>query len=168
MSIHYSIILISQKVEKKKLLINEYTRCGACVHAKSLQSCLTLCDPTDNSPPSSSAHGILQAKLLEYAVMPPSRGSSQPREGSNPPLLRFLHCQVCSSLLAPPGKPMKHGISTQWTNVHPKKEWCSDTCYMDEFWKPRRKERRQTQMTTYRMTLYIWNIHSKKTHRSRK
>ena len=31
-------------------------------YAKSLQSCLTLCSPTDYSPPGSSVHGILQAK----------------------------------------------------------------------------------------------------------
>ena len=32
--------------------------------AKSLQSCLTLCDPMDCSPPGSSVHGILQARIL--------------------------------------------------------------------------------------------------------
>ena len=44
--------------------------------AKSLQLCLTLCDPMDCSPPGSSVHGILQAGLLESAAMPSSRGSS--------------------------------------------------------------------------------------------
>ena len=33
--------------------------------AKSLQSCLTLCDPIDGSPPGSSVPGILQARILE-------------------------------------------------------------------------------------------------------
>ena len=33
--------------------------------AKSLQSCLTLCDPMDRSPPDSFVHGILQARMLE-------------------------------------------------------------------------------------------------------
>ena len=33
-------------------------------------SCLTLCDPTDCSPPVSSVHGILQAKILEWAALP--------------------------------------------------------------------------------------------------
>ena len=37
----------------------------ACTHAKSLQSCLTLCDPMGSSPPSSSIHGILQARILK-------------------------------------------------------------------------------------------------------
>ena len=44
----------------------------------SLQSCLTLCDPMDYSPPSSSIHGILQAKKLEWVAMPSSRESSDP------------------------------------------------------------------------------------------
>ena len=35
-----------------------------CLHAKSLHSCLTLCDPLDCSPPGSSVHGILQARIV--------------------------------------------------------------------------------------------------------
>ena len=34
--------------------------------AKSLQSCLTLCDPMDHSPPDSFVCGILQARMLEW------------------------------------------------------------------------------------------------------
>ena len=34
--------------------------------AKSLQSCLTLCDPIDSSPPGSAVPGILQARTLEW------------------------------------------------------------------------------------------------------
>ena len=44
------------------------------------QSCPTLCDPMDCSPPGSSVHGILYAKILEWVVMPSSRGSSQLRD----------------------------------------------------------------------------------------
>ena len=36
--------------------------------AKSLQSCPTLCDPTDGSPPGSPIPGILQARTLEWAA----------------------------------------------------------------------------------------------------
>ena len=39
-------------------------------HAKLLQSCPTLCDPVDCSLPGSSVHGILQAKILEWAANP--------------------------------------------------------------------------------------------------
>ena len=44
------------------------------------QSCLTLCDPVDCSPPGSSIHGILQARILEWVAISFSRGSSQPRD----------------------------------------------------------------------------------------
>ena len=52
-----------------------------CAHAQSLQSCPT-CDPMDRSPPGSSVHGILQARLLEWVLMPSFRGSSRPRDGT--------------------------------------------------------------------------------------
>ena len=48
--------------------------------AKLLPLCLTLCDSMDCSLPGSSVHGILQARILEWVVMPSSRGSSQPRD----------------------------------------------------------------------------------------
>ena len=47
---------------------------------KVTQSCPTLCDPMDCSPPGSSVHGILQARILEWVAIPFSRGSSQPRD----------------------------------------------------------------------------------------
>ena len=61
---------------------------GSCVALEQLsesesevaQSCLTLCDPMDCSLPSSSVHGILQAKVLEWVAVSFSRGSSQPRD----------------------------------------------------------------------------------------
>ena len=37
--------------------------------AKSLQSCPTLCDPIDGSPPGSSVPGILQARILEWIAI---------------------------------------------------------------------------------------------------
>ena len=44
------------------------------------QSCPTLCDPMDCSPPGSSVYGILQTRILEWVAIPFSRGSSQPRD----------------------------------------------------------------------------------------
>ena len=44
------------------------------------QSCLTLCDPMDCSPPGSSVHGILQARVLEWIAISFSRESSRPRD----------------------------------------------------------------------------------------
>ena len=51
-----------------------------CVCVLVTQSCPTLCDLTDCSPPGSSVHGILQARILECIAIPFSRGSSQPRD----------------------------------------------------------------------------------------
>ena len=55
--------------------------------AKSLQSCPTLCDPMDGSPPGSSVHRILQARTLEWVAVSFS----------------IQHWQVGSLLLVPPG-----------------------------------------------------------------
>ena len=44
------------------------------------QSCLTLCNPMDCSPPGSSILGILQARILEWVAISFSRGSSRPRD----------------------------------------------------------------------------------------
>ena len=44
------------------------------------QSCPTLCDPMDCSPPGFSVHGIRQAGILEWVAIPFSRGSSQSRD----------------------------------------------------------------------------------------
>ena len=46
------------------------------------QSCPTLCDPMDCSPPASSVRGILQARILAWVAMSSSRASSQPRDGT--------------------------------------------------------------------------------------
>ena len=51
-----------------------------CVCVRSVtQSCPTLCNPMDGSPPGSSVQGILQARKLEQVAISYSRGSSQPR-----------------------------------------------------------------------------------------
>ena len=42
----------------------------AAAAAKSLQSCPTLCDPTDGGPPGSPISGILQARVLEWVAFP--------------------------------------------------------------------------------------------------
>ena len=42
---------------------------AAAAAAKSLQSCLTLCDPINSSPPGSAVPGILQARILEWVAI---------------------------------------------------------------------------------------------------
>ena len=72
-------------------------------YAKSLQSCLPLCDHMDCDPLGFSVDGILQARTLEWVAMPSSRGSSWLRDITHVSYL--LHWQTCSWQLAPPGKP---------------------------------------------------------------
>ena len=54
-----------------------------------IQLCLTLCDPMDCSPPGSSIHAVLQARILEWVVMPSSRGSSRPRDWTH---VSYISC----------------------------------------------------------------------------
>ena len=61
----------------------------ACVH---VHLCLTLCNPMDCSPPSSSVYGIFQAIILEWVATPSSRGSSWP----NDRIHHLLHWQANS------------------------------------------------------------------------
>ena len=68
-----------------------------------VQSCPTLCDPVDCSPPGFSVHGIPQARILEWVATSFSRGSSPPRD------------RTCVSCIGQPGKPnIRKGIP--WTN----------------------------------------------------
>ena len=59
------------------------------MHAKSLQSCLTLSNPLDCSLPGSSIHGILQAGILEWVAMSSSRGPFQLRNQTH------VYCSSC-------------------------------------------------------------------------
>ena len=52
----------------------------SCILVKLAQSCPTLCDPMDYSPPGSSVRGFLQARILEWVAISFSRRSSQPRD----------------------------------------------------------------------------------------
>ena len=78
-------------------------RHSACVGAKSLQSCPTLCDPMGCSPPGFSVHGILQARILESVAISSSRDLPNPGMEPGSPTL-----QADSLLSEPPGKPRNY------------------------------------------------------------
>ena len=65
------------------------------------QSCLTLCNPMGCSPPGSSVHGILQARILEWVAKPFSRDLPDPGVKLTCPTL-----QVDSLLLSHQGNPL--------------------------------------------------------------
>ena len=56
----------SKGIQKNKITTNYYYTAAA---AKSLQSCPTLCNPRDGSPPGSPVPGILQARALEWVAI---------------------------------------------------------------------------------------------------
>ena len=58
------------------------------MHAKLLQLCPTFYDPMDHSPPGSSVHGILQARILDWVAVPSSSGTS------------WLRDQICNSYVS--------------------------------------------------------------------
>ena len=59
------------------------------MHSQSLQSCPTFCNPLDCSLPASSAHEILQARLIDWIAVPSSRGSSWPRDQTH---ISYVSC----------------------------------------------------------------------------
>ena len=66
------------------------------------QTCLTLCDPMNYSPPGSSVHAILQTRIMEWVAIPFSRGSSQLRDWI------WVSCTTGDQTLwsEPPWKPL--------------------------------------------------------------
>jgi len=62
--------------------------------AKLLQLCPILCNPVDCSPPGSSVHGILQARILVWVAVPSSRGSSCPKDWSHVSYISCIGRQV--------------------------------------------------------------------------
>ena len=78
--------------------------CCCCSVAK---SCLTLCNPTDCSPPGSSGHGDSPGKNTAVGCLPSSRGSSQLRDQTQVSCIvdRFFTTE-------PPGKPKNMGVDS--------------------------------------------------------
>ena len=92
--------------------------CCYCLVAK---FCPTLCDPVDCSPPGSSGHGILQARILEWVAISSSRGSFRPRDQSR---VSCISCTMGRFFNAePPGKPQISGGITYIRNLKKRYKW---------------------------------------------
>ena len=102
-------LCVSLHLSHTTILSNLFFLLRACVLR---QSCPTLCDPVDCSPPGSSVRGILQARILQWVAMSSSRESSQPRDGT------WISClwywQIKSLPLVPPRKPLLSLNSVQF------------------------------------------------------
>ena len=63
------ITLTTREMQAKTTMIHYMPTAAAAAAAKSLQSCPTLCNPKDGSPPGSPIPGILQARTLEWVAI---------------------------------------------------------------------------------------------------
>ena len=88
------------------------------MHAKLSQPCLTLCDPIDCSSPDSSAHGILQTRVLEWVALPSSRGSPNPG---------IELVSLVSPALWADSLPLNHGGSPELPSVQFSRSIVSDS-----------------------------------------
>ena len=88
------------RVAKSGMGLSDWTElcCFCCLVT---QSCPTLCDPMDCSPPGSSFHRIFQAKILEWVAISSSRGSSPRRDRTRVSCLADVFFTTES-----PGKPV--------------------------------------------------------------
>ena len=115
-----------EETNKQKKSLKWYSVHELCLVA---QSCLTLCNPMDCSPPGSSVLRILQAKILEWAAMPSSRGSSQPKDETH--ISQFSSvAQSCPSDSLPPHElqhnrpPCPSPTPGVHSNSCPSSWWC--------------------------------------------
>ena len=81
-----------------------YFYMGSEVKSKSVSCIQTLCNPLDCSPPGSSVHGILQARILEWMDCHSLLQRIFPVQGLNPGL---LHCRLIPYHLSHQGSPTK-------------------------------------------------------------
>ena len=75
------------------------------------QSCPTLCDPMDCSPPGSSIYGIFQARILEWVAMSFSRGTSWPRDWTRVSCIVGRHFIIWATLASIKPHPL---VSHTW------------------------------------------------------
>ena len=115
---------------------------------------LTLCDPVDWSPPGSSVHGILQARMLEWVACPPP--GHLPDPAIEPSSLMSPVLEAGSLALVPPGKlRKKEQLSAEWLKGP---EVCSRARgsrmrpHPEAPWKPHGKEGRSSLSSG----LYSW------------
>ena len=137
-------------MKQQKYLALIYSRKHFAAAAKSLQSCLTLCDPIDGSPPGSPVPGILQATTLEWVAISFSNAWKWKGKVKSlsrvqlyvtpwtaayqaPPSMGFSRQECWSGVPLP--SPRKHFIlvlvktwSTHWDH------WRNLLCHMARYW----------------------------------
>ena len=95
-------------LSKKKVFVSVCVRACVCVRP---QLCPTLCDLMHYSPPASSVHGILQARILEWVAISFSGGSSRLRDGAQVSASPALAGGSCT--IEPPGHPSEQSLDRE-------------------------------------------------------
>ncbi|XDC86430.1 hypothetical protein R6Z07F_017603 [Ovis aries] len=102
------------------------------------QSCPTLCDPVDCSPPGSSLHGILRARILEWVAISFSRGSSRPRDQTRVSRIAGRRFNLCTSREAHERHCRRRHLCSRGSSVPgvvpapgPRARPAKDTCLTD-------------------------------------
>ena len=109
-------ITVSSLLQLQGLQEIMFSTASACLPAKLLQSCLTLCDSMDHSLSGPSVHGILQERILELVGMPSSGESSWSRDRTQ------VFCGSCIEggffTTKPPKKPFNSLTVTLSPQTH--------------------------------------------------
>ena len=105
----------SDKFTSKNSQVSSVIKHPTAAAAKSLQSCLTRCDPVDGSPPGSPIPGILQARTLEWVAISFSNAGKGKVKGKSLSRVRLFVTPWTAAHQAPPSK----GFSRQeyWSGV---------------------------------------------------
>ena len=139
---------------------------AAAVAAKSLQSCLTLCDPIDGSPPGSAVPGILQAGTLEWVAISFSNVWKWKVKVKS-----LSHVQLSATpWTAAYQVPLSTGFSRQeyWSGVPLPSPWIPSSsfkvmlcCHIKSIWRPRGMVRggRRERGSGWGTHVYLWWIH---------
>ena len=100
--------------------------CSAAAAAKSLQSCLILCDSLDGSPPGSAVPGILQARTLEWVAISFSSAWKRKVKVKSLSCVQLLVTPWTAAYQAPPSM----GFSRQeyWSGVPSPSPECLSAC----------------------------------------
>ena len=124
--IHYSFLNPGEIIPSEKYV----QQINAAAAAKSLQSCPTLCDPIDGSPPDSPVPGILQARTLEWVAMSFSNAWKWKVKVKSLRSVRLCATPWTAAYQAPP--PMGFSRQEYWcgqqiNEMHQKLQWLQPT-----------------------------------------
>ena len=103
--------LVLEKAEEPEIKLPT----SAAAAAKSLQSCPTLCDPIDSSPPGSPIPGILQARTLEWVAISFSNAWKLKVKVKSPSRVRLFTTPWTAAYQAPP--PMGFSRQEYWSGL---------------------------------------------------